>query len=141
MTSCEEVLAIAEKSGVAVSIKDGRLSIRGAPSDVERILSLAKEVRDDLIAKLTLNHIRLTHITTRELIFNDPATGKSQHIPAGTPCRQFADPKSAEREGALSGYEENWGATRNLQSGYALIWVAGKVRGVGRHDFALRTDQ
>lgn len=91
--------------------------------------------------QITPPRFQLTHITTRELIFNDPATGKSQHIPAGTPCRQFADPKSAEREGALSGYEENWGATRNLQSGYSLIWIAGMVRGVGRHDFELRTDQ
>ena len=91
--------------------------------------------------QITPPRFQLTHITTRELIFNNPATGKSQHIPAGTPCRQFADPKSAEREGALSGYEENWGATRNQQSGYALIWVAGKVRGVGRNDFELRPDQ
>ena len=136
MTTCAEVVALAETMEVLLSVKEGRLSIVGTAEAVAAVKKIAVDVRDELIARLTAPMIELTHKTTRELIFHDPATGTTRVIPPGTPCRQFMSPSSFALAGIPSSYEQKWAATRNLQGGYSLVWLDGMVRGVSFSDVA-----
>ncbi len=137
MTTCAEVLNCAVESGVTLSVKEGRLSIRGSADAVEFVKRLAVEVRDELIARLAPPQIELTHRTTTPLIFHDPETGKEKTIATGTPCRQFFNPQSAQIAGVRFSYDQSWAATRNLQNGYALVWLDGMLRGVSFDDVEL----
>jgi hypothetical protein len=130
VTTCEEVVTLAEKTGVSLAVEDGRLAIRGDAGDVARVASLAATVRDALIALLEAPAIELTHRTTVDLIFNEPATGTVRTVPAGTPCRRFASPSSAMMAGINLDYMGEWAANKNIDRGYSLIWLEGMLRGV-----------
>jgi hypothetical protein len=130
VTTCEEVVNLAETTGVALAVEGGRLAIRGDADDVARVAALAATVRDALVALLVAPAISPTHITTVGLIFNDPATGTVRTIPAGTPCRRLASPSSALMAGVKLDFAESWAANKNIERGYCLIWLDGMLRGV-----------
>ena len=134
MTTCEEVVTLAEKTGVSLAVEDGRLAIRGDAGDVARVASLAATVRDALIALLEAPAIELTHRTTVDLIFNDPETGTVRTIPTGTPCRRFSGTTGAMLAGVKLDYMGEWAANKNVDRGYGLIWIEGALRGVSFSD-------
>jgi hypothetical protein len=130
VTTCEEVVNLAEMTGVALAVEGGRLAIRGDADDVARVASLASTVRDALVALLVAPTISPTHRTAVDLIFNDPETGIVRTIPAGTHCRRFSSPSSAMLAGVPLDYEGQWAAKKNIERGYSLIWLDGMLRGV-----------
>ena len=69
-------------------------------------------------------------VTTQPLVFNDPERGKVFEIPVGEPCLRLESVEEGKRRGLLKGEQEIWAAKINLQRGFSLIFIRGKVRGV-----------
>jgi len=74
--------------------------------------------------------------TTKPLVFNNPDSGTTYQIPAGTRCIQVHTVNEAEIRGYLRKDDKNghWAATTNLQRGYILVWLEGTLRGVSLDD-------
>jgi len=74
-------------------------------------------------------------ITIKPLLFNDAESGKVFEIPVGEPCLLVESVEDAKRRGLLTGEQEIWAAKVNLQRGYSLVFIRGKVRGLMPQDF------
>lgn len=74
-------------------------------------------------------------VTVQPLLFNDAESGKVFEIPAGEPCLPVESVEEARRRGLVSGEQELWAAKINLQRGYTLVFVRGKLRGLMSNDF------
>lgn len=72
-------------------------------------------------------------VTVQPLLFNDVERGKVFEIPAGEPCLPVESVDEARRLGLLSGDQELWAAKTNLQRGYTLVFIRGKLRGLMPH--------
>lgn len=70
--------------------------------------------------------------TITDLIFNDPVQGKEFLIPAGESCMAFTSIQEACDHGYLDkkNEQEMWAARTNIQRGYVLVVLKGKLRGV-----------
>jgi hypothetical protein len=77
-------------------------------------------------------------ITVKPLIFNNPATGRVETIPAGEPCKLVESVEEAKRRGLLQEPMAIWATETNLKRGYSLVLLRGILRGVDRDDIALR---
>jgi hypothetical protein len=76
--------------------------------------------------------------TARPLHFNDPVKGEVYAMPAGESCILFESAEDACRKGYLDSKNEAamWSARTNIQRGYCLVWLRGKLRGVMKSDLA-----
>lgn len=76
-------------------------------------------------------------VTAKELLFNDPRTGKLLIIPIGERCV----PIESLREGIGNGFIDRndemaiWAARTNLKHNYKLVLLRNMVRGVPEGDF------
>ncbi len=77
-------------------------------------------------------------VTVKSLIFNNPASGQVETIPAGEPCSLVESVEEAKRRGLLQDQTAIWAAETNLKRGYCLVLLRGMVRGVDRDDIAPR---
>ena len=77
-------------------------------------------------------------MTVKPLIFNNPATGQVETIPAGEPCKLVESVDEAKRSGLLQDPMAIWAAETNLKRGYSLVLLRGMLRGVDCDDIAPR---
>jgi hypothetical protein len=77
-------------------------------------------------------------VTAKPLLFNDPDTGVVFEIPATEPCLLLDSVEDAKQRGLLKDEQEVWAAKVNVQRGYCLVLLKGKVRGVSPDDVLLR---
>lgn len=77
-------------------------------------------------------------VTVKPLIFNNPAVGEVETIPAGEPCSLIESVDEAKRRGLLPNKLAVWAAETNLKRGYCLVLLRGMLRGVEPDDVAPR---
>jgi hypothetical protein len=77
-------------------------------------------------------------VTAKTLLFNDADTGLVFEIPCAEPCILLDSVEDAKQRGLLKDDQEVWAAKVNVQRGYCLILLKGKVRGVSPEDVIRR---
>jgi hypothetical protein len=77
-------------------------------------------------------------VTVKPLIFNNPAVGQVETIPAGEPCDLIKSVDEAKRRGLLPDKLAVWAAETNHKRGYSLVLLRGVLRGVERDDITPR---
>jgi hypothetical protein len=77
-------------------------------------------------------------VTAKPLLFNDADTGLVFEIPAAESCLLLDSVEDAKQRGLLKDDQEVWAAKVNIQRGYCLVLLKGKVRGVSLEDLIRR---
>lgn len=77
-------------------------------------------------------------LTTKPLLFNNPETGLVFEIPPAELCLLLESVEDAKARGLLKDEQEAWAAKINVQRGYCLVFLKGKIRGVSADDIRRR---